>query len=75
MGGFGHVLTHPRLEAWIVWPGQEIRLSDRGALDMTKQLLRHFRIDLALYQIGRSKLFLRAGVLGHLEGLRTRILR
>ena len=52
-----------------------MRLSDMGALGMTKQLLRHFRIDPALYQIGRSKLFLRAGVLGHLEGLRTRILR
>lgn len=36
-------------------------------LEVCLQLLQHFRVDPALYQVGRTKLFFRAGVLGQLE--------
>jgi len=37
------------------------------ALETSKALLNHFRIDESVYQVGKTKLFFRAGVLGHLE--------
>ena len=41
---------------------------DRGSsLENSVALLEHFGIDTAAYQVGKTKLFFRAGVLGHLE--------
>jgi myosin heavy subunit len=40
-----------------------------------KELLQEFRIPPDMYQIGRTKLFFRAGVLGHLEDTSARINR
>ena len=45
------------------------------ALEVCKQLLREFRIPPDMYQIGRTKLFFRAGVLGHLEDTSARLNR
>lgn len=55
--------------------GQRRPLTGKGALDIAQQLLQHFRVDAKLFQIGHTKIFLRAGVLGSLEDLRSRILR
>jgi myosin-5 len=46
-----------------------------NALEVCKQLLREFRIPPDMYQIGRTKLFFRAGVLGHLEDTSARLNR
>ena len=46
-----------------------------NALEVCKQLLREFRIPADMYQIGRTKLFFRAGVLGHLEDTSARLNR
>ena len=45
------------------------------SLDICKQLLVEFRIPPDMYQIGRTKLFFRAGVLGHLEDTSARLNR
>lgn len=45
------------------------------ALDISQRLLDHFGVDPGLYQIGRTKLFFRAGVLGQLEDRANRIMR
>lgn len=42
-------------------------------LDTCKRLLDKFGVKLEQYQIGRTKLFFRAGVLGQLEDAATRI--
>ena len=42
---------------------------------MCKALLEEFRVAPAMYQVGRTKLFFRAGVLGHLEDTWARIQR
>ncbi len=42
-------------------------------LDICKQLLSKFGVKPEQYQIGRTKLFFRAGVLGQLEDAATRI--
>ena len=42
-------------------------------LDTCKRLLGKFGVKLEQYQIGRTKLFFRAGVLGQLEDAATRI--
>jgi myosin-5 len=42
-------------------------------LDVCKRLLSHLGVDPSLYQIGRTKLFFRAGVLGRLEDRVIRI--
>ena len=47
----------------------------RSALDVCKELLAEFRIPEEMYQIGRTKLFFRAGVLGHLEDTSARLNR
>jgi len=60
-----HVLLHG---AGADWKG-------RSALDVCKELLAEFRIPRDMYQIGRTKLFFRAGVLGHLEDTSARINR
>ena len=46
-----------------------------NALEVCQQLLREFRIPEDMYQIGRTKLFFRAGVLGHLEDTSARLNR
>lgn len=45
------------------------------ALDVCQRLLRHFNVDPRMYQVGRTKLFFRAGVLGQLEDTWARIQR
>jgi hypothetical protein len=45
------------------------------ALDVCKRLLAHFSVEPSQYQIGRSKLFFRAGVLGQLEDAAARMQR
>lgn len=47
----------------------------RNPLEVCKELLQEFRIPPDMYQIGRTKLFFRAGVLGHLEDTSARINR
>ena len=47
----------------------------RSPLDVCKELLAEFRIPEDMYQVGRTKLFFRAGVLGHLEDTSARINR
>ena len=42
-------------------------------LEVCKALLEEFRVAPAMYQVGRTKLFFRAGVLGHLEDTWARI--
>ena len=42
-------------------------------LDICKELLDTFGVKPVQYQIGRTKLFFRAGVLGQLEDAATRI--
>ena len=44
-------------------------------LEVCKALLEEFRVAPAMYQVGRTKLFFRAGVLGHLEDTWARIQR
>lgn len=44
-------------------------------LDTCKELLKKFGVKEEQYQIGRTKLFFRAGVLGQLEDAATRINR
>ncbi|DBA67096.1 TPA: hypothetical protein ACH3X2_001422 [Trebouxia sp. C0005] len=46
-----------------------------GALDMCKALLEEFRVEGSMYQMGKTRLFFRAGVLGHLEDTWARIQR
>ncbi|KAL3154153.1 hypothetical protein ABBQ32_013677 [Trebouxia sp. C0010 RCD-2024] len=46
-----------------------------GALDMCKALLEEFRVEGSMYQMGRTRIFFRAGVLGHLEDTWARIQR
>ncbi|KAK9866994.1 hypothetical protein WJX84_009703, partial [Apatococcus fuscideae] len=46
-----------------------------GDLQTCKKLLAHFRVDASMYQIGHSKIFFRAGVLGQLEDLWARVQR
>ncbi|KAL4423973.1 hypothetical protein ABPG75_001274 [Micractinium tetrahymenae] len=54
-------------------------LPDKGAgqgadgLEVCRQLLAHFKVDPSQYQIGRTRLFFRAGVLGQLEDAATRM--
>ncbi len=50
-------------------------LAGRGepVLETCKQLLNKFGVKPEQYQIGRTKLFFRAGVLGQLEDAATRI--
>jgi myosin heavy subunit len=47
----------------------------RSPLEVCKELLLEFRIPPDMYQVGRTKLFFRAGVLGHLEDTSARINR
>ena len=47
----------------------------RSPLDVCRELLAEFRIPADMYQIGRTKLFFRAVVLGHLEDTSARIIR
>lgn len=44
-------------------------------LDVCHRLLTHFGVDPGLYQVGRTKLFFRAGVLGQLEDRAARVAR
>ena len=46
-----------------------------GALEMCKALLEEFRVESSMYQMGRTRIFFRAGVLGHLEDTWARIQR
>jgi len=46
-----------------------------GALEMCKALLEEFRVEGSMYQMGKTRLFFRAGVLGHLEDTWARIQR
>ena len=46
-----------------------------GALEMCKALLEEFRVEASMYQMGKTRLFFRAGVLGHLEDTWARIQR
>ncbi len=46
-----------------------------SALDVCKRLLAHFRVDDSQYQIGRTRLFFRAGILGQLEEAAARMQR
>lgn len=46
-----------------------------GALEMCKALLEEFRVEGGMYQMGKTRLFFRAGVLGHLEDTWARIQR
>lgn len=45
------------------------------ALDVATRLLAHFGVDQSLYQIGKTKIFFRAGVLGQLEDRAARVER
>ena len=42
---------------------------------MCKALLEEFRVEGSMYQMGRTRIFFRAGVLGHLEDTWARIQR
>lgn len=42
---------------------------------MCKALLEEFRVEGSMYQMGRTRVFFRAGVLGHLEDTWARIQR
>lgn len=44
-----------------------------SVLDACKQVLAHFGVDDSQYQIGRRRLFFRAGVLGQLEDAAARM--
>ena len=44
-----------------------------SALDMCKALLEEFRVASGMFQMGKTRLFFRAGVLGHLEDTWARI--
>ncbi|PRW61206.1 myosin-1-like isoform X1 [Chlorella sorokiniana] len=44
-----------------------------SVLDVCRQVLAHFGVDESQYQIGRTRLFFRAGVLGHLEDVAARM--
>lgn len=46
-----------------------------SALDICTRLLRHFNVDPRMYQVGKTRLFFRAGVLGQLEDTWARIQR
>lgn len=47
----------------------------RGDLQVCQQLLQHFRVGPSMYQIGHTKIFFRAGVLGQLEDMWARVQR
>lgn len=57
--------------------GPKDQCADAGkgepVLEICKQLLSNFGVKPEQYQIGRTKLFFRAGVLGQLEDAATRI--
>ena len=59
-----------RFLLWLV-----AEMASGNALEVCKQLLVEFRIPADMYQIGRTKLFFRAGVLGHLEDTSARLNR
>lgn len=42
---------------------------------MCKALLEEFRVESSMYQMGKTRIFFRAGVLGHLEDTWARIQR
>ena len=56
-------------------PAPSADWDQRSPLDVCKDLLVEFRIPADMYQVGRTKLFFRAGVLGHLEDTSARINR
>lgn len=60
-----HVLLHGAGAGW----------EGRTTLDVCMELLSEFRIPQDMFQVGRTKLFFRAGVLGHLEDTSARINR
>ncbi|KAK9810086.1 hypothetical protein WJX72_004563 [[Myrmecia] bisecta] len=51
------------------------KLARAPALDVCKRVLEEYRIDRSMFQIGHTKLFFRAGVLGQLEDTWARIQR
>ena len=46
-----------------------------SALEMCKALLEEFRVATGMFQMGKTRIFFRAGVLGHLEDTWARIQR
>jgi myosin-5 len=58
--------------AFLLPPALAGNLKGRDVQSGCKLIMNHFQIAEAMFQIGRSKLFLRAGQIGQMEDLRTR---
>eukprot|EP00854_Cymbomonas_tetramitiformis_P001340 gene1340-1938_t len=50
----------------------EVHPKGSDAIQGCKTILRHFRIEDSMFQVGKSKLFMRAGQIGQMEDLRSR---